>query len=135
LSTEQQSDNVRLVRRMYDAWDSQDETAAFELLDREFEWVNPDYAVDPGIRRGHDGFAKVLENLASSFSDQRHELGEMVDLGDRILWHTVFHVVGRDSGARIDIPEQHLWTVRGGKILRLEWFHNADEAEQAAHGG
>ncbi len=134
MTVDPESENLQLVRRIYAAWDSGDRVAIFALLDQEFEFVNPDYAVDPGIRRGHDGYAKVLDNLAAAFSEQRHELGEMLDLGDRVLCHTVFHATGRDSGARIDIPEQHLWTVRDGKILRVEWFHDSAEAERAARG-
>ena len=134
MTVEQESENVHLVRRMYAAWDSQDEAGAVGLLDRDFEFVNPDHAVDPGIRRGHEGWAKVRTNLNASFSEQRHEVGEVLELGNRILSHTVFHATGRDSGARIDVPEQHLWTVRDGKILRLEWFHDAAEAERAARG-
>ncbi len=42
-----------------------------------------------------------------------------------MLWHTIFHARGH-SGAAIDVPEQHLWTLRDGKILRLQWFHNAE---------
>ena len=36
----------------------------------------------------------------------------------------------RDATAapRSKIPEQHLWTIRDGKVLRLQWFHDADEA-------
>ena len=43
---------------MYEVWDAQDLDGVFALLDPEFEWVNPGYAVEPGIRRGHDGFAR-----------------------------------------------------------------------------
>jgi ketosteroid isomerase-like protein len=60
-------------------------------------------------------------------------LGEVEDLGDdRVLWYTIFSACGRDSGAQIEIEEQHLWTLRDGKILRIQWFHDADEARQAA---
>ena len=52
----------------------------------------------------------------------------------RVLWHTIFHARGH-SGAAIHVPEQHLWTVRDGKILRLQWFHDADEARRAADCG
>ena len=99
--------------------------ADVELLDPEFEWVNPSYAVDPGTRRGHEGFAQVMANLEDTFASRRHVLGEVHDLGDRVLWHTVFHARGH-SGAEIQVDEQHLWTVRDGKILRLQWFHGVD---------
>ncbi|MGH2978570.1 MAG: nuclear transport factor 2 family protein, partial [Solirubrobacterales bacterium] len=105
-----QSDNVRLLARMYEVWDAQDLAAVLELLDPEFEWVNPSYAVHPGIRRGHDGMEKVMENLRDSFEHQTRVLGPVEDLGDRVLWHTIFRARGRDSGAQIEVDEQHLWT-------------------------
>jgi ketosteroid isomerase-like protein len=43
-----------------------------------------------------------------------------------------FHARGRDSEAQIDVEEQHLWTLRDGKILRIQWFHDAEEARRAA---
>jgi ketosteroid isomerase-like protein len=125
--------NVRLLARMYEVWDAQDLAGVLELLDPEFEWVNPSYAVHPGIRRGHRGMEQVMENLRDSFESQTRVLGEVEHLGqDRVLWHTVFCARGRDSGAEIEIEEQHLWTLRDGKILRIQWFHDADEARRAA---
>ena len=127
-----ESENVRIVRRLYAAWNASDVETALSLLDPAVEWVNPDYAVEPGTRRGHEGFVTVLRNLDSSFDSYGHVLGEVVDLGDRLLWHTVFHARGRDSGAQVDVAEQHLWTLRDGKIVELRWFHDAAEAEEAA---
>jgi ketosteroid isomerase-like protein len=128
-----ESDNVRLLARMYEAWDAQDLAGVLELLDPEFEWVNPSYAVHPGIRRGHDGMEKVMENLNDSFELQTRVLGEVEEPGqDKVLWHTIFRARGRDSGAQIEVEEQHLWTLRDGKILRIQWFHDAEEARRAA---
>jgi hypothetical protein len=53
-------DNVRLLARMYEVWDAQDLAGVVELLDPEFEWVNPSYAVHPGIRRGHRGMEQSV---------------------------------------------------------------------------
>ena len=128
-----ESPNIQVLRRMYEAWDALDLDTLFGLLDPEVEWVNPDYAVEPGTRRGHDGFATALNNLATSFDEYSHVLGEVIDFGDLMLWHTIFRARGRDSGAQVDIPEQHLWTLRDGKILELRWFHDPAEAERAAH--
>ena len=129
-----ESDNVRLVRRMYEAWDALDLETVFALLDPGVAWINPDYAVEPGTRRGHEGFATAMRNLGASFDQYSHVLGEVVELGDRVLWHTIFCARGRDSGASVEIPEQHLWTLRGGRILELRWFHDVAEAEAAAAG-
>lgn len=125
------SENVQLLLRVYGVWHSGDLARILEFLDPEFEWVNPDNAVEPGIRRGHDGFAQVMRSLDTTFAHQDHVLGKYEELGDRVLWYTIFQARGH-SGAAIDVPEQHLWTVRDAKILRLQWFHDAEEARRAA---
>ena len=127
-----ESDSVRLLRGLYEAWDARDFDTVFGLLHTEVKWINPDYAVEPGTRTGHQGVATVLRNLDASFASYSHVLGEVVARGDHLLWHTIFRARGRDSGAQVDIPEQHLWTLRDGLVLALRWFHDAAEAEQAA---
>jgi ketosteroid isomerase-like protein len=127
------SDNVRLLTRMYEVWDAQDIPAVLELLDPAFEWVNPSYAVHPGVRRGHEGMELVMANLRESFESQVRVLGELEHVDDdRVLWHTIFRARGRDSGALIEVDEQHLWTIRDGKILRIQWFHDVSEARREA---
>ena len=54
------------ARRMYDVWHSGDLPRILEFLDPEFEYVNPDYAVEPGTRTattGSQGDGKPRELL------------------------------------------------------------------------
>ena len=46
MGTAAESDNVRLVRRMYVAWDALDLDTVFGLLHPEVQWINPAYAVE-----------------------------------------------------------------------------------------
>jgi hypothetical protein len=39
---------------------------------------------------------------------------------------------GRDSGAQLEVAEQNLWTLAGGKVIRYEWFHDRQQALEAA---
>jgi thioredoxin reductase (NADPH) len=124
--------NIDLVRRFYDAWNGADPAGqCLAFLSEDFEWVNPSYAVDPGIRRGHDGWRQAVENLASTFEYYRHEPGEMLVNGERVLCLAKFHARGH-SGAALDKDEPHVFTLREGKVARLEWFHHTPEAYAAA---
>jgi hypothetical protein len=38
----------------------------------------------------------------------------------------------RDSGAQLEVAEQNLWTLAGGKVIRDEWFHDQQQALEAA---
>jgi ketosteroid isomerase-like protein len=60
------------------------------------------------------------------------ELHELIDAGDRVLALTTFHACGRDSGVELQVPEQHVWSFRGDKIVRLEWFHDEAAARRTA---
>jgi ketosteroid isomerase-like protein/SAM-dependent methyltransferase len=129
-----ESHNTRLLTRFYEAWDGDDLATMLALVDPEFEYVNPPDAVHPGTRRGHEGLAGVMDVLHESFDHMSHDLLEVEEIGDgRVLWHTIFRARGRDSGALIEVDEQHLWTLQNGKILRLQWFHDLEDARRAAN--
>jgi ketosteroid isomerase-like protein len=124
-------ENVEIVRRFYAAWNSNDrDTATAAFLDAEFEWVNPPYAVEPGVRRGRDRFTTVMESLHDSFVFFEHLPGEFRDLGDTILCFATFRA--RTWGdLELEKEEPQVWTLREGQILRLQWFHDRVEALEA----
>ena len=57
---------------------------------------------------------------------------EMRDLGDRVLCFTTFTARTSEDGVDFAQDEPQLWTLRDGKIVRLEWFHDRNEALEAA---
>ena len=121
------------VRRIYELWNGPDGmTAALALFDPEVEYVNPESAIEPGVRRGHAGMVEVLDAVDGSFADYVHELEQLVDAGDKVMAYVTFRARGRDSGAVVEKPEQHVWTLRDGRVVRLEWFHDEPAAKLAA---
>jgi ketosteroid isomerase-like protein len=126
-------ENVEVVRALYEVWDGPNgQKKALAFLSDDFEFVNPDYAVERGTRHGHAGWSQAMNNLAAAFHHHGHELGEMTDLGDRVLCFTTF--VARTSADSVAFrqTEPHLWTLRDGKVIRLQWFHDRAEALEAA---
>ncbi len=125
-------ENVELVRALYEVWNGssgREEVLAF--LSDDFEWVNPPYAVEPGTRHGHPGWLQAMDSLDAAFHHSEHEVGETRDLGDQVLCFTTF--VARTSADTVAFrqDETHLWTVRNGKAIRLQWFHDRAEALEA----
>ncbi len=43
---------------------------------------------------------------------------------------TTFKARGRDSGALVEIPEQHVWTLRDGKVARLALVPRRAQGEE-----
>lgn len=120
--------NVDLVRQIYAALLEDDLDAALELFDPDVEYVNPDYAVEPGIRRGHAGIRANVENMRRAFDFWRFDPEEYVDADDKVIVVGTFHARGRDSGAEIERRMSRLWTIRDGMVVRYQWFNNETEA-------
>lgn len=121
------------VRRIYESWNGPEGmAAALPLFDPAVEYVNPESAIERGVRRGHDGMVEVLDAIDGSFADYVHEVEQLVDAGEKILAYVIFRARGRDSGALVEKREQHVWTLRNGKVVRFEWFHDGPAARVAA---
>jgi len=125
-------ENVELVRALYEVWNGpngQEEVIGF--LSDDFEYVNPGHAVEPGTRRGRAGWSQAMNSLDAAFYQYGHEVGEARDLGDRVLCFTTF--VARTTADSLDFrqDELQLWTLRDGKVIRLQWFHDHAEALEA----
>ena len=125
-------DNVELVRRAYEVFDS-DLEALLKLLDPSVEWVSPSDALEPGTRRGLDGVRDAFAATAMAWDDPRHSPQDFYAADDqRILVTVNFRGHGRGSGMEADQTEFHLWTMRDGAVVRFEWFYRREPAMKAA---
>jgi ketosteroid isomerase-like protein len=120
-------ENVELVRRIYDAWDR--EQSARDFLAEDVEYVNPPYAVEPGVRRGRASFRLVRE----TYEDFRIHIEEIIDAGgDDVLVLAHYTASGRGSGVPLAGEHAYVWTVRDGQAVRFQWFQAHREAYEAA---
>jgi ketosteroid isomerase-like protein len=127
-------DRMDTLRRFYELWNA-DPTgpAPLDFLAADFEWVNPSHAVEPGVRRGHDGWREAMRALDVAFEDFAHEpVRHTPAPNDKVLCDVIFRACGREGQVRDERAEQHLWTFRDAQLLRLEWFHDRDAALTAA---
>jgi ketosteroid isomerase-like protein len=121
------AENVELVRRIYDAWDR--EESARDFLAEDVEYVNPSYAVEPGIRRGRSSFRLVRE----TYEDFTIHIEQIVDAGgDDVLVLAHYTASGRGSGVPLEGEHGYVWTVRNGQAVRFQWFQSHSEAYEAA---
>jgi ketosteroid isomerase-like protein len=125
-------ESVEIVRALYEAWNGPGGgQAALPFLADDFEFVNPSYAVEPGTRYGHQGWLAAIESLEAAFHCHLEVL-ETRDLPGQVLCFTTFTARTSADGSAFTQDESHLWTLRGGKVVRLEWFHDRSEALEAA---
>lgn len=128
-------ENVELVRKIYatGCWDSgRDPAPAFRFLDPGIEFVNPQDAAMPGTRHGHEGFAVAMQSARDALEYFSHEPLAFLDAGDHVVVDIMLHARGRASQLELSRPEWHVWTLRGGKAVRVEWFKDGDAARRFA---
>lgn len=117
-------ENVELVRRIYELWNSSESAA--DLIDPELEYVNPSYAVESGTRHSRDTLQKIRE----VYPDFRVEPERFVDAGEDVV------VIGiargtSDSGLEARWRQGYVWTIRDGRAVRFRWFNQPAEALEA----
>jgi ketosteroid isomerase-like protein len=124
-------ESFALIRRVYAAINAGNIESIFDLMAPDVEWVNPPYAIEPGTRIGHEGFAKAVENVRSNFPDFEYTIEAMNHHGDDVVVTAKFRGNSEASG-ELSINRYHVWTLRDGKISRFRWFSNEQEALEAA---
>ncbi len=124
-------ENVELFHRIHADWHRHHRIGA-GLLDEDVEWINPPYAVEPGTRRGIEGFNEAIESVFDAWDEWRFEPQRLLELDGDVL--ALGQVSGRSQGAGVEITRPHaqIWSFRDGKATRCRWFHGHEEALEAA---
>ena len=126
-------ENVELVRHLYESGlFDRDPEELLKLATPDIEYVNPPYAVEPGVRHGLVAVAQAMRRFAEVWDTSRHELRELYDCGDAVVAAVKWHIRGRGSEQEFVNKEAHTWTLRGGRIARFEWGQDLGTALAAA---
>jgi ketosteroid isomerase-like protein len=126
-------ENVEIIRRSLEGFNSREFDAAVELWDAECEWIPAMAgAVEDNVYRGHVALRRYFDELFESFSEVRVDDVELKDLGNRVLVLYKLSVRGRDSGVAVDQPGGTVYHLRGGKIVHGRSYLSHGEALEAA---
>jgi ketosteroid isomerase-like protein len=125
-------ENVEKAGEFIAAYNRRDFDAAVKDFDPEIEWVLPArQQSDSG--RGPGAAIRFFEEIDEAMEELRLEPQEFVDGGDRVA--TRLRHYGRGKGSGVEINEElyhQVATFRDGRIVRMEYFAEWDEALAAA---
>jgi ketosteroid isomerase-like protein len=112
--------NAEITRRCVDAWNPRDVEALLALSDPEIEFVNSSTAVEPGTRHGYDRITAVLRTQWEFLTDGRMEIDRIYDRGERVI--VLCRASRRMPGSDARLEDQGLgsFTIRDGKVVRVE---------------
>jgi uncharacterized protein len=124
-------DNVEIVRRIYANWAPGSSPTESNLLHPDIEWVNPSDAVEPGTQVGIEAFSSITERLDETIGALRMDVERFIDAGDRVVVIATMRGHGSASGVEVERRHGSVWTIRDGKAVRFQWFHEPGEALEA----
>jgi ketosteroid isomerase-like protein len=127
-------DNLAAVKRVYDLLNAGDVDGVMDLCSDDVRYVNPDHAMEAGIREGKDAFrAAVSAVVLDSFDDWYVEVLELRAIDDRRVLAEL-HATGRGkmSGVPFEQDPGHVFQFdEEGLCVRFEWYGSREEAEAA----
>ncbi len=124
-------ENVTVVKSVYDAFGRGDVQTILGLAHPEIYIYQSSRLPWGGEYKGHQGFLTFLTKLTGTI-ESRVETGRFIDDEEG-------HVVQmgrtrgrvRDTGREFDVPETHVWTVEGGKVMRFESYIDTSMMREA----
>ena len=128
-------ENVEIVRRHIEAWSGEEATLALSFLDP-YIVMDLSRTVAGGWTRRSTVLEAVAEHFrryAGTFEDYRWAAQRLTDLGaGAVLVVTIESGRGKGSGVSVERPLAVLYTLVDGKVVRITFFEDEQEALEAA---
>jgi ketosteroid isomerase-like protein len=129
-------ENVEIVRRVYDAVARHDTATVLAAYDPEVEWdlsrSRWGTVTGRGIYHGHADLRAFYRDWYEAWEHYDEALGELVEAGEHVIVVATGRGRGRGSGVEVEWTQYGVWTIRGGKIVRVVWFGTRKQALEAA---
>ena len=128
-------ENLEVVRQVYEAATRRDTATSLTLYDPEVELDASALGVEGrggDTFRGHEGLRSLFGEWHESWGEIEYDYEELIDAGDQVISVATRHARGRASGVEVEQRFALLWTIRQGKVIRVIWFLDRDEALKSA---
>ena len=120
------------IHDVYAAYARGDVDTLLEAFAPEGLLVNPEYAVDGGVRRGSAQLGAALTALHEQFDYEELEVEQIEEGPDGIFVEIRIIVSGRSSRARLEQRFSHVLRLRDELVVELLWFKTPAEGRRAA---
>ena len=126
-------ENVKALRAVYDEWGKGNFRAGVDLYDPMVLLVQGAGFPDSGAFLGIESIAGYMRAFLEAWSKVTIEADDLRDAGDSVVAEVVQRGTGKGSGAAPDeFRYFHVWSFRGGKVIRLDVVRDQAEALEAA---
>ena len=112
-------ENVEIVRRCVELFNSRDFSRVYEWLDPEIEIDLSRNIFNPHIYRGHAGVARWRSGVEEVWDDFSAAADEFIDAGEEVVAAVAMQAKGKGSGVPVKVVFFSIWTLRDSKIVRI----------------
>jgi uncharacterized protein len=123
-------EGLEIVRGVYARWGAGD-LRTDDVFDPHVVFVLRPEFPEPGPYLGIEGIARYTRALLAAWSRFSISAEGLVPAGDSVVAAVVQRAVGTESDAETELRYYHAWTLRGGKVIRLESIRTRPEALSA----
>ena len=123
--------DVKTLRDAYEALNQGDIERALAVLDEHAEWCEHSDLPEAGLYRGRDAIRAFLESFLESWENFTQETEELI-AGDRcVLILLRSRSRGKGSGINVEAQYAHMWTMEGGRGVRVDAYFDREEGLSA----
>jgi ketosteroid isomerase-like protein len=125
-------ENVEIVRRNNEAWNSSDLATWLALFpsNGEIDWSRSRGPLK-GVYRGHGELEAFWNAFWSTFEDVQVEMHGLTGIGSEVVVPNTAHLRRRE-GIEVTVRSTFVFTIEDGQITRLQMFQEQAEALEAA---
>ena len=124
--------NVETVEFIYAGWSQGDFRSGLSHFDPEAVLVLHPPLPDAGDYVGVEAIKKYTRDFLEPWSELTISADELTEAGDRALASVTQRGVGGGSGISTELRYFHVWSLRDGRVTRLESIQDAATAREAA---
>jgi ketosteroid isomerase-like protein len=126
-------ENVKLVRRAYEHTQATGQAYA-EGFAAGFVWDMSKYDGWPEQQRyeGVDGAQRFLDDWTGAWDDWEMEIQEIYDADDKVVVVVNQRGRARTTGMAVDMVFAQTWTIRDGRLTRMDMYSDPSDALKAA---
>lgn len=126
------TEQERLIRQGYEAWNRGDWASMEELLAPDFEVDATDRVLNPDRYVGLEGFRRLASEMFEIWDSWLIEPVEFIERGDVVFVTHRIQARGKGSGLELKQTYWSVWTVRGGRASKLALYVDRERALAAA---
>jgi ketosteroid isomerase-like protein len=125
--------NIELAQEANDAWNRSDWETMEALYWPDAEAVAPKGWPEAEDSLGWEAVLRQFERLKDSWTEEHFELESVEAIDDqRVLQYGRWRAVGKESGIPLDLELWIIAVFRDGKVAKIVFFLERDEAMRAA---